>query len=68
MAVFNDRFNEYVEANKVNLTELAAFCGITKSNISNWRKGNNVPSLEVFTLVCKYLDVSADYLLGLSDY
>ncbi len=36
--------------------------------MSNWRKGDNVPSVEVFTKVCKYLDVSADYLLGLSDY
>ncbi|MCM1306494.1 MAG: helix-turn-helix domain-containing protein [Bacteroides sp.] len=68
MAVFNDRFNELVVTNQVNLTELAKFCGIAKSNVSNWRKGTNVPSLEVFTLVCKYLDVSADYLLGLSDY
>lgn len=40
----------------------------SKSNISNWRKGDNVPSVEVLTKVCKYLDVSADYLLGLSDY
>lgn len=68
MAVFNDRFNEYLSANKVNLSALADYCGISKSNISNWRKGVNVPSVEVLTKVCKYLDVSADYLLGLSDY
>ena len=37
-------------------------------DISNLRKGDNVPSVEVLTKVCKYLDVSADYLLGLSDY
>lgn len=27
--------------------------------MSNWRKGDNVPSVEVLTKVCKYLDVSA---------
>ncbi len=37
-------------------------------DISNLRKGDNVPSVEVLMKVCKYLDVSADYLLGLSDY
>lgn len=68
MSIFNERFNEFIETNKVNLTELAKFCGIAKSNISNWRKGDNVPSLDVFTQVCRYLDVSADYLLGLSEY
>lgn len=68
MAVFNDRFNEYLSTNKVNLSALADYCGISKSNISNWRKGDNVPSLEVLIKVCRFLDVSADYLLGLSDY
>lgn len=68
MTVFSQRFNDYVAANPVNFTELAKYCGIAKSNISNWRKGVSVPSLDVFTSVCRFLNVSADYLLGLSDY
>lgn len=68
MTIFTERFNELVETNKINLTELANYCGIGKSNVSNWRKGDNLPSLEVFSKICKYLEISADYLLGLSDY
>lgn len=30
MAVFNDRFNEYLNTNKVNLSALADYCGISK--------------------------------------
>lgn len=68
MSDFTERFNEIVKTNNINLTELARFCNISKSNISNWRKGTNVPSLVVFKQVCIYLNVSADYLLGLTEY
>ena len=47
--------------------EIAEKLHIDAANITNWKKGTNIPSLEVFYELCKILDVSADYLLGLSD-
>ena len=47
--------------------ELAEKLNIDPANITNWKKGINLPSLEVFFELCKLLDVSADYLLGLTE-
>jgi transcriptional regulator with XRE-family HTH domain len=47
--------------------ELAKKLNIAESNISNWKNGDNLPSLQVLYELCKILDESADYLLGLTD-
>lgn len=56
-----------IELKGIKQTELAAYLGIRASNISDWKKGKYKPSLDVFYKLCTYLDVSADYLLGLND-
>ena len=40
---------------------------IREGNITNWKKGLNLPSIEVFYQLCLLLDESADYLLGITD-
>lgn len=47
--------------------QLAEKLHIDPANITNWKKGSNIPSLQIFYQLCKILDVSADYLLGLID-
>ena len=47
--------------------ELARAANISKQCISDYKRGKSVPSIETLYLICKYLDVSADYLLGLAD-
>ena len=51
---------------KVNLTALTSGMGMSKGNISNWRKGG-YPSAEVLMKLADYFDVSVDYLLGRTD-
>ncbi|MBQ8374268.1 MAG: helix-turn-helix transcriptional regulator [Clostridia bacterium] len=46
---------------------LAKRLQMDEGNISNWKKGKNLPSLEVFYELCKILDVGVDYLLGLDN-
>ena len=49
----------------VKQTELAKAANVSKQCISDYKSGKSVPSIDTLYLLCQYLDVSADYLLGL---
>jgi len=46
---------------------VAAAIGVTLSAYSNYEQGIREPSNEILKNLCRYFDVSADYLLGLED-
>ncbi len=62
---FTERFNEVLEYSYVKQTDLAKAAKVSKQCISDYKSGKSVPSLDTLYLMCKFLDVSADYLLGL---
>ncbi len=64
---FQIRFNEYLHDLNVKQTELAAAANVSKQCISDYKAGKSVPSIDTLFLICRYLDVSSDYLLGLND-
>ena len=64
---FSERLVVELKSSTLTQKEIAEKLHIDAANITNWKKGTNIPSLEVFYQLCKILDVSADYLLGLSD-
>ncbi len=64
---FSERLVVELKSSALTQKEIAEKLHIDAANITNWKKGTNIPSLEVFYQLCKILDVSADYLLGLSD-
>ena len=47
--------------------QIANLVGVSKSCIDNYIKGNRIPTLDIFANLCKILDESADYLLGLEE-
>ena len=51
----------------VTQKEVAFALGITLSAYSNYEQGLREPSNEILIKLCRYFDVSADYLLGLSE-
>lgn len=42
--------------------------GVTLSAYSNYEQGLREPNNQILVNICKYYDVSADYLLGLEDF
>ena len=66
--LFKERFSETLKFSGISQKQLAGKLGISEGNITNWKKGENLPSVEILFKLCKIFDVSADYLLGLSDY
>ena len=62
---FQTRFNECLRYSNVKQIDLAHAVGVSKQCISDYKAGKSMPSLDTLYLLCEYLDVSSDYLLGL---
>ena len=62
-----ERIMELMKERKLNGVQLAAECGVPKSAVSAWKRGDYKPSAEAITKLAEYFGVSADYLLGLTD-
>lgn len=64
---FQSRFNECLRYSNIKQTALAEAAHVSKQCISDYKAGKSVPSIDTLYLICKTLDVSADFLLGLED-
>ena len=65
---FTKRFNEVLQQSGKTQVEIAKALNVTKQCVNDYKTGKSFPSLETLYALCKYLDVSSDYLLGLTDY
>lgn len=64
---FTERITEAIKYSGYTQKQLAEMLFISEGNITNWKKGENLPSVEILYNLCKILGESADYLLGLED-
>jgi DNA-binding XRE family transcriptional regulator len=56
------------EAKKLTQNDLGALLGgVSKQCISHWESDRYAPSIPLLCALCRYLDVSADVLLGLRE-
>lgn len=65
--VFRERIAEAIKESKYTQKEIAKKLNLSESNITNWKKGENLPSVETLYNLCVLLNESSDYLLGLED-
>lgn len=65
---FTKRFNEVLQICGKSQVEIAQAVHVSKQCVSDYKTGKSVPSLDTLYALCVYLEVSADYLLGLSEY
>lgn len=65
--IFTERFSEELRLCGISQTEFAKSIGISKQCVNDFKNGRSFPSIQTLRLICKQLDTSADYLLGLSD-
>ena len=65
--VFSCRLLALRKEKKISLQKLGDSIGISNQAVSLLEKGYNVPSFDTLIALCNYFNVSADYLLGLSD-
>ncbi|MDT2898357.1 helix-turn-helix domain-containing protein [Lactococcus lactis] len=67
MEYFGDKLRALRMEKKLTQNDLAARLGIVGASVFSYEKSKQYPSVEVLIQLCQIFDVSADYLLGLSD-
>ena len=67
MKSLNERLKEVRLEKNVSQSQLAKDTGLSQSAISFWESGDRLPSIQAVIILAKYYNVSADYLLGLTD-
>ena len=65
--MFKDRLKECRLECGLTQLQVANALGLTLPAICQYEKGVREPSLDILVKLCKLLNVSADYLLGLTD-
>lgn len=60
-----ERIKHMREVRGLTQAELADAIGISRMSVSNYEAGDRTPDANVIIKLALYLDVSADYLLGL---
>ena len=67
MATIGERIHDLRKAHHLTQTEFGALFGIGKTTVSSYETGNSSPNDDIKIAICRYFDVSTDYLLGLTD-
>lgn len=61
------RIKEIRKRKKITAKELADHVNVSESTMSLYENGKHEPTFETLSKIAKYLEVSVDYLLGVSD-
>ena len=67
MTMFCERIRELRENKNLTQTQAAEQIGITQKKLSNIETGKTEPSMKDLKAICEFYNVSADYLLAISD-
>ena len=64
---FAHRLRFAIERSGMQQKELATSIHLSPARLSNYVNGHSEPSYDILCILCRKLDVSADYLIGLTD-
>jgi len=62
------RLRELREEKGLSMMQLAKAIKVSDAAISRWENKIRIPNADTVYILAKYFEVSADYLLGLTDY
>ena len=65
--IFSQRLQTLRKSAGENQETLGAVIGIGKTGVSEMENGRTTTTLEKLAVICQHYNVSADYLLGLTD-
>jgi transcriptional regulator with XRE-family HTH domain len=64
--MYYQKLEKTIKERKISMNKLAKEAGFSQASTDRWKKGS-LPNTEALIKICKYLNVSADYLLDLND-
>ncbi len=62
------RLRESIKQSGIPQKEIAKAIGVSPQTVSKYMKLNIFPALDTLARLCKLLDVSSDYILGVEGY
>lgn len=62
------RLKELREETGYTQSELGKLLSVSQDTVSLWEKSKSLPTVEMVIALCDLFEVSADYLLGRTDY
>ncbi len=62
-----ERLREEIRASGLTTVEIARRVGISPEMVTQYMTTKKLPKLDTFARLCKELDLSADYILGLKN-
>lgn len=68
ISVISKRIRELRTGLGLTQSEFGDKLSVSQDTVSLWEKGKSAPTAEYIIKLCKAFDVSADYILGLTDY
>jgi len=67
VATFSKRLEELRKEKGISQTQLAEALKISRQSIGFYEKDERSPDVEVIQIICRYFNVTSDYLIGLTD-
>ncbi len=68
LAKIQKRLRESIAHAPITQKEIAARIGVSPQTVSKYMKKDIFPALDTLAKLCKVLDVSSDYILGLNNF
>ena len=65
--VLNKRLRDLMDSSNTRTEDFANAVGVSSSAVRMWHTGYSRPDIEKLPLICRFFNVSADYLLGISE-
>ena len=65
--MIKERLREELRASGLTTVEIARRVGVSPEMITQYMTTKKLPKLDTFARLCKELELSADYILGLTD-
>ena len=62
------RLRECIKDSHYTQRQIAKEIGVSAQTVSKYMKNNVFPALDTLAKLCKLLEVSSDYILGIKDY
>lgn len=67
MDIIKKRLSEELKSCNLTTVEIAKRVGVSPEMVTQYSTTKKLPKLDTFAKICKELDLSANYILGLED-
>lgn len=65
---FPERLQSMRERRRISRSVMSELCGLSKSMISKYERGEREPKMETLVLLADFFECSIDYLVGRTNY